>query len=407
MDRVKMGVIGFGKRGFGLHGMLVNMPDVDVIALCDVFEDRLEEAKNDNMGWRPDIVPFCTTDYHEFLNVPGLDAILISSSWESHIPIAIEAMRKGVAVCTEIGGSYSIYDCHELVRAYEETGTPFMFLENCCFGEVELAITSMVRNGLFGEVVHCSGAYGHDLRNQIVKGVQNHHYRHRNYLGNNCDNYPMHELGPIAKLLGINRGNRMVSLVSMASKSRGLHDFALKHMDEIEDPDILNKVFNQGDVVTTIIKCANGETIQLRLDTSLPRYYDRAFTAHGTNAFSTGRTIFVDDGLKEKKTIDDEEFLKYRPECWSNMTDEGRAMGHGGMDGIEFRVFIDCLKNGKEMPIDVYDAASWMAISCLTADSIAQGGMPQAIPDFTHGEWLRRPLKDVVEMPKVTGVEPF
>ena len=64
-------------------------------------------------------------------------------------------------------------------------------------------------------------------------------------------------------------------------------------------------------------------------------------------------------------------------------------------------MFVDCVRNGEEMPIDVYDAASWMCISCLTETSIAQGGMPQEIPDFTHGEWIRRPLKDVVPLPKI------
>ena len=53
------------------------------------------------------------------------------------------------------------------------------------------------------------------------------------------------------------------------------------------------------------------------------------------------------------------------------------------------------------MPIDVYDMATWMAITPLSEQSIAHGGMPQAIPDFTRGQWMYRPKKDVMPLPKV------
>ena len=70
------------------------------------------------------------------------------------------------------------------------------------------------------------------------------------------------------------------------------------------------------------------------------------------------------------------------------------------MDAIEFRVFVDCYLNGKEMPLDVYDAAAWMSISALAEQSIALGGMPVPIPDFTNGKWVMREPKDVLEFNK-------
>ena len=91
----------------------------------------------------------------------------------------------------------------------------------------------------------------------------------------------------------------------------------------------------------------------------------------------------------------------YLPECWQNITAEDIAVGHGGMDGIEFRVFVDALKENREMPIDVYDAAAWMSITALSAASVAMGGAPQAIPDFTGGTWTVRKPCDVVELPRV------
>ena len=397
MENFRMAIIGLGQRGSGVQDTFRNMGGIEVFALCDELPDRLEESANEYERLNG-VRPVTTTNYMDILSMPEVDGVVIATAWEPHIPIAINCMKAGKPCCMEVGGAYSLNDCFDLVRTYEETKTPFMFLENCCYDALELLVTSMVRNGVYGEIVHCSGAYCHDLREEIIYGKEKRHYRLRNYINRNCENYPTHELGPIARLLGINRGNRMVSLVSMASKSAGLEAYVKKHKDKV-DPELFDKKFMQGDIITTIIKCAHGETIQISRDTCLPRGSDRAFCVHGTEAISE-RWNFMKDG-GNWRSLKDDAFKKYEAEVWSTMTEQDRLLGHGGMDGVEFRQFVDCVRNGKEMPIDVYDAAAWMSISCLTETSIAQGGAPQGIPDFTHGEWLRRPLKDVLPFPDV------
>ena len=72
------------------------------------------------------------------------------------------------------------------------------------------------------------------------------------------------------------------------------------------------------------------------------------------------------------------------------------------MDYFMFKEFFRCAISGEEMPIDVYDAASWMCVTALSEQSVSQGGAPQAIPDFTRGEWVNRPRKDVYEFPLVS-----
>ena len=154
-------------------------------------------------------------------------------------------------------------------------------MENCCYNRDELLATAMARKGLFGKIVHCSGAYAHDLRGEVTGGKENRHYRLRNYLTRNCENYPTHELGPMAKVLDINRGNQMVSLVSMATLSWGMEQYVEDRRDTI-NPELIGADFAQGDVIHTLIKCANGETMMLKLDTSLPRSYSREFQVRGT-----------------------------------------------------------------------------------------------------------------------------
>ena len=97
-----------------------------------------------------------------------------------------------------------------------------------------------------------------------------------------------------------------------------------------------------------------------------------------------------------------DEYKDYLPDEWRTITDEEKKLGHGGMDYLQFKAFFDAIVNGEEMPIDVYDMAAWMAITPLSEQSIAHGGMPQAIPDFTRGQWFLREPKDVVKFPNVS-----
>ena len=281
-----------------------------------------------------------------------------------------------------------------------------MLLENCCWGREELMATAMARRNLFGTIVHCSGAYAHDLRNEIAYGHMNRHYRFDNYANRCCENYPTHELGPIAKLLDINRGNRILTVSSFASKAAGLEEYIRSREDATEE--MKNTRFLQGDIVTTVLTCANGETILLRLDTTLPRSYSREFTVRGTRGlYMQDTNSFFFDGDKEyfdpaeyyKGSLNNgEQYREYLPDAWKNLTEREIQLGHGGMDWLAYTAFVRALKNGEEMPVDVYDAATWQAVSVLSELSIQQGGAPQAMPDFTGGKWKERPRRDVCEL---------
>ena len=264
-------------------------------------------------------------------------------------------------------------------------------MENCCYDRRETMVFKMVKEGLFGEIIHCEGGYCHDLRKEVSEGKEARHYRLRNYMSHCCENYPTHEMGPIARVLNINHGNRMVSLCSVASKPAGIAEYAMKNLNG-RKLDII-----QGDVITTTIKCAKGQTITLTHETSLPRPYSRRFTVCGTQGMYSedGDYVYIDgkypEAEWEQKKVwgNAKDYEKdYLDEKWVEMDNLKIEGGHGGMDYIEWRDFIDCLKTGRKMPIDVYDAATWMSISYLSEASIAAGGAPVYMPDFTDGRWV-------------------
>ncbi|MBR5308020.1 MAG: Gfo/Idh/MocA family oxidoreductase [Clostridia bacterium] len=392
MKQVRLAVVGLGQRGMGLlGGVILGNEKADVVAVCDIYEDRVKEGQDKVREMRNKDV-FGSVDYKDVIVREDVDVVAVLSAWESHIPIALAAMEAGKDVAMEVGGAYTVEQCWDLVNTAERTGRQVMFLENCCYGRKELTILNMVQKGVFGEIVHCAGGYMHDLRDEIAEGKERRHYRLRNYLNRNCENYPTHELGPIARVLGINKGNRMVSLTSTASKAAGLHQYILEK--KADDKELVNASFAQGDIVTTVIKCAGGETITLQLDTTLPRAYCRGFTVRGTKGMyeEANNSVFLDGGDHFAKKWDNlgEYENEYLHPIWKKYLDDGVKGGHDGMDWLEFDRFFDCALEGRPYEIDVYDAASWMVISVLSEKSIALGSMPVEIPDFTKGEWITR-----------------
>ena len=407
MKQVNVGFIGLGCRGKLLSSIVAEMEEANIVAVCDLYEDRQKQAA-EMIGQKTGTKPKTCGDYHELLKDDAIDAVIIAASWEAHVPVAIDCMQAGKITALEVGGAYTVEDCYALVEAQERTGTPFMFLENCCYGKFELLSTALVRKGMMGEIVHCHGAYGHDLRSEVLGGRVNRHYRLNNYITRNCENYPTHELGPIARLLGINRGNRMVSLVSVASKAAGLREFS--HGPRNPDPTLIGQKFAQGDIINTLITCEDGSTISLKLDTTLPRFYSREFTVRGTKGcclMDINAVLLDDEGLEEffdpqlsvqKYLNNAEQFSEYLPKIWKDMDNQKTHCGHGGMDYLMLREFFRAVQEGRPMPIDIYDAAAWMVITPLSEQSIARQGAAVEIPDFTNGAWRTRKNTDIVEL---------
>lgn len=404
MTKIKMGLIGLGGRGLGLYEMVIGSRDnVEIVAVADRYQDRADAAVQSVAKFQ-DAPAMGTTDHREVLNFPGIDCVLVATDWNTHLSVSMEALEKGIAVACEVGGAYSINELWDLVKVHERTKTPFMLMENCCYGRDELMALNMIRQGVLGKVVYASGGYLHDLRDEITLGKENRHYRLENYRRRNAENYPTHELGPIAKIANINRGNRLLTVSSFGSKPGvGLEEYVRNTYDA--DHALQGESFAQSDIVVTNITCADGTLITLKLDTTLPRYYSRGFTIQGTKGMfnEDNHSIFLDDEhaadhftwRKQWGNIDDYR-EKYEHPIWKQYLEEGVRAGHGGMDWLVFSAFFEALEKGKDMPVDVYDAATWMSITALSEESLALGGHPVAVPDFTNGLWINRQPADFV-----------
>ncbi len=411
MNKLKVGFIGLGRRGaaygmtdnsIGLLGNLLKISnDAEVTVICDTDQKRLDSASKKIVehGYP---APMQFKDYKKVMTA-GVDVIIIARGWDLHVKVALDCMRAGIPVAMEVGGVHNIEDCWKLVNCYEETGTPIFFMENECFGKSEALMTSLARNGVLGEISFAQAYYCHDIREQIVSKIN---YRFEEYKNYNCENYPTHDVGPLAKILNVTSGNRFTKLVSMSSKSVGLHEYIKSKPEYAKE--MADVKFAQGDVVTTMIQCEDGATIFLKLDTTLPRLCESGHTLSGTKGFycKTTGCVILDDGKYNheldpysKAFWNQKEYYEYLPDEWHLISEEQIKSGHGGIDYLMFKKFFSCLKEKKPMPIDVYDAVTWMSITALSEQSIKNGSMPIDCPDFTRGKYKERKTVDCFKFP--------
>ncbi|MBQ3792130.1 MAG: Gfo/Idh/MocA family oxidoreductase [Clostridia bacterium] len=385
MSKTVVAVVGLGDRGIDMVDTALLMPDVTIKAVCDLRPERLERASGviEKAGGRKAVL---TKDYADILRDPDIEAVILSTSWNSHVPLAVEAMKNGKYAAFEVGAAPSVEYAWDLVRAYEETRVPAMMLCNCDYGDKELAVLRMIRSGVFGEVTHLSGGYHHERLHTADPEELTWSERSLQNLNRCGDLYPHHSLGPMMNELNINRGNRMLSLVSMASKNVGFTE----HYRRKKTPEMPDLSFKMADVVSTLIRCANGETIALTHDLCTPRPYCRCHTVSGTKGMFQEEfdVICLPGENKEEKWEDFKPYLeKYRHPLWRDR-ERMREWHHNGMDFLVLRSFLLSVKNRAVPAIDPYDSATLLAIPSLTEQSIQKGSIPVAIPDFTGGRWM-------------------
>jgi len=409
-QKVRLGFIGVGLRGQNHLDLALLRNDVEVIAICDVQQRMIDSslARIKKAGKRAPIVinegPY---GYKKLLDNQAVDAVIIATPWEWHTVMCLDAMNAKKYVGCEVITGMTVEECWQLVHTSEHTGMPLMMLENVCYRRDIMAVLNMVRQNIFGEIIHLQGGYQHDLREVKFndgkqaqgggvefgdKGFSEAQWRTNHSVHRNGDLYPTHGIGPVAMMIDINRGNRFTELVSYASKARGLHDHIVKHGGE-NHPNAKVE-FKLGDVVTTMIRCANGETILLQHDTNLPRPYSLGFRVQGTKGIwmDLNESIYIEGQSKKSHTWESAEswLSKYDHPLWKKYGNDAAGAGHGGMDWFVLNAFVESVKKKIPTPQDVYDAVAWSAITPLSETSIRLGGETVDFPDFTQGQWMYR-----------------
>ena len=408
--KIKIGFIGTGLRGQWMVHLSTKYPEVSIPAICDIDKNMIASTVKilkKSGREEPRIYSNGDEDFINMVKNEDLDAVYIATPWEWHHPMAIASMENGIHVGTEVPAALTVQDCWDLVNTSERTRKHCMIMENVNYRRDVMAVLNMVREGLFGEILHCQGGYQHDLRHVKFndglqpygggveygeKGFSEAKWRTQHSIDRNGDLYPTHGLGPVSNVLDINHGNKMQFLTSMATQARGLNKYIRDKGGNDHPNSKIN--FKCGDIITTTIKCYNGQTIVLSHDTNNPRPYSLNFRVQGTKGIwqKDNRSIYL-EGLSTESHIwesEDAYLKKYDHPLWKRFESKAAGSGHGGMDFFVLRDFINSIKNKTRPPIDVYDAASLSVISPLSEKSIRLGSAAVKIPDFTRGKWKNK-----------------
>ncbi len=407
--KVRLAFIGVGLRGQNHLDNALRRADTDVVAICDVDDNMLTMASNvvkKSGKTMPQVFKGDPYAYRKMLEMKNIDGVVIATPWEWHCPMIIDSLQAGIKyVGTEVILGITMDDHWKVVHEAEKQKAHVSMLENVCYRRDVMAVLNMVRKGVFGELVHLQGGYQHDLRaikfNNGTsaagaefgdKGFSEAKWRTNHSVHRNGDLYPTHGIGPVAMMLDINRGNRFLSLSSFSTKSRGLHEYVVSKGGE-NHPNA--KVgFKLGDIVTTHIKCVNGETILLQHDTNLPRPYSLGFRVQGTKGLwmDVNSSIYIEGQSAKPHQWDEAKAWldKYDHPLWARWSKETENAGHGGMDFFVLHGFVEAIKKQVSPPLDVYDAAAWSAITPLSENSIELGNQTVEFPDFTSGQWMYR-----------------
>ncbi len=394
---VRLGIIGVGSRGQSLLNTLLMFPKAEVRAVCDLLPERAQNAARtieQRRGWRPEAYAGSELAWEKLVGRADLDAVIIATPWTWHTRMATAAMRAGKYPGVEVPAAVTTRECWDLVRTSERTGIPCMMLENVCYFERVLALLRMVREGVFGEVLHCEAGYQHDCRKLMFDAPGKLNWRGRHSVTMNGNLYPTHPLGPVAQWMNINRGDRFVSLVSLSTPARGLKRYAAQKFGPDHELARLNYV--QGDINTTLLKTANGMTVTLYYSTLTPRPYDLILRLQGVKGvyLDTNHSISLEQAGKGAEEWEPFEPFqqKYAHPLWQTLGAE--AAKSGGHEGAEYLMFYDFLKAVRSKapaPQTVYDAATWSAVVGLSVESVAHGGKLVEFPDFTRGKWKTAP----------------
>lgn len=397
---VRIGFVGVGGQGAAHVRNMLRVPGARVTAICDIVDERVKLMQK----WvveagQPEPVGYSKgpRDFERLCETQDVDLIFNSTPWEWHVPVCSAAMKNGKHAAVEVPAAMTLDDCWQLVEHAEKYRKHCVMMENCNYGRSELLVLNMVRQGLFGEILHAEGGYMHDLRSVKFANRGEGLWRRAWATKHNGNLYPTHGLGPVANCMDINRGDRFEYLVSMSGPSRGLQQWAQTNFPA-DSPQRAER-YVLGDVNVSLIRTARGKTIVVSHDTNLPRPYSRINLVQGTRGLFQGYPdrVYVEGRSPQHQWEPVEAYRsQYDHPLWTDLTSRAEGAGHGGMDYLEDYRLIKCLREGLPTDMNVYDAASLSAVVQLSEQSNARRSGAVDFPDFTRGRWKSSPPLGIV-----------
>ena len=360
MATVKIGVLGAG-RGAHLATSMPHAPSAELAAICDPDAARLQKAV-ESTGVRQ------TYDTYEALLESDVDAVLVATPMPLHVEHAIQAMKAGKHVLSEVTAATTIDQCWALVEAVRATGMKYMLAENYCYIRTWSTVVGMVQAGLFGELYYGEADQIQDFKGGFPHPDTGHNWRTQELAMRRGHQYITHNLGPLYVVFN----ERIATVACMGS---GQHNLPWAKADD-----------------TCIVLCqtTSGKLLRIRLDFFSTRPQNYTYIGlQGTKACyeaaqgpNDSDKVYVDGQCERGQWRDLSEFEQYLPDYWKAMPDDPAFKGYAGGDGVMIEQFARSILDDTDPPINVIDAVNMTAPGILSEKSVEQGGAPVEVPAF-------------------------
>lgn len=372
MQNIKLGIVG-SRRGGNFKSVCDAIDGVEIHAVCDMDEDALKESQK-SLGAKESYL-----DYDEMLDKSDLDAILISTPMNLHVPQSIAALERNVHVLCEVTAGVNIDECKELVQACKASDAIYMMAENYNYTKSNQIIKELVDQGLFGTTYYAEGEYIHEIKEYALTTPWRRHWQ----LGIDGLTYCTHSLGPILQWMP---GDRVTRVCCEGAGSR--HD----------DSD--GRPYCQA-ASTMLCKTENGAMIKIQVDLVSDRPHSGAnYRLQGTDGcYESSRggpwdkdKIWLRERdpnyrWRELSLFSDVPELAetYLPERWRNVSQAAQRTGHGGGDYFAMLDFLDTVRGKRPNPIGIHEAMDLTLPGLISQQSILQDGAWLPVPNSR--EW--------------------
>ena len=363
MKEIKIGIAGV--RGLSTLKGFESIDGVRIAAMCDLDEARLNEAA-DKIG---DVKRFRVFD--DMLE-SDVDAVVIATPMQCHVPQAIAALEAGKHVMCEVTAGVSMDELFWLCECVEKYKRVYMYAENYIYTPQVQLVKKLVEEGFFGETYYAEGMYMHNTSNLLTYPDGKTSWRSYWQDGVRGNFYPTHSIGPVMLWFP---GDRIAEISTFSPGIR--HDYPVK----------------QDSGTTTMCVTEKGNLLNIRTDCTSPHphnmdYYHLQGTkgcfrskAHGED-FDRVSFIGEDSPSHSMKWRRLEEFDNHLPSRYRDATEDQKNSGHGGGDFFIVKDFVDAVRGETPPAIDVYTACEWTAVGLLSSLSVANNAKHIAVPRF-------------------------
>ena len=370
MEKIKVGIFGCNRGTALMKNIVIN--GGEIVAICDKEAKWREHAIKALDGVAPEGV---YESFDEFIEHPGLQAVVLANYFHEHAPYAIRCLERGIHVMTECTSNGTMAEGVALVRAAEKSDAIYMLAENYPYMQFNQEMHRVYQGGSLGKVLFAEGEYNHPGPGTsedtcfVLKPIAKHW---RNFLPGTY--YITHSLAPLMYITGATP--KRVTAFPMYCPAQDNPEQYLSSF--VSDKSAIVTILNDDNSVFRVTGCAS-------------------FGAHGNTYRVCGTKGQIENirGSGGKVMLRYNEWQVpegmeatnyYMPEWPEDKKELIEKAGHGGGDFFTAYEFLRCIREGKKHEFDVYFATTMASVAILAHRSVLENGQPYDIPDFRKEE---------------------